>query len=373
MSKTVLFVVESPGKVRKIQAYLGPGYKVVPTVGHILDIGKKGYGFKRDELGADFEPDYRPINAKAIAELRRWAKKCGGGVLIGTDADRTGAAIGFHVLEVLGLDWRTSRRAVFTEITKEALLAAVAAPVPPGSTAPSRRAGSSTGRPATCRRRPCASTCAAGSRPGAASPRRAVVDREALVAGFVAEPRSCPGCAWPAVRGLRALASPAAALPRDERGRGGRGGPGRGGVRRGRRAAGHGVERRPPPAFTTSTLQQAAGRAGLSPKATMALLQGLYQAGHVTYPRTDSVALAPPFVHAAAAVVAAAPWGGEGLVRSVHGRRQGQGRAGRAAGGPRGHPPDAARVEAAAGPGGRLRPDPPPRLRRSAGPRASAR
>ena len=264
MSKTVLFVVESPGKVRKIQAYLGPGYKVVPTVGHILDIGKKGYGFKRDELGADFEPDYRPINAKAIAELRRWAKKCGGGVLIGTDADRTGAAIGFHVLQVLGLDWRTSRRAVFTEITKEALLAAVAAPVrsTPGSTAPSRRAGSSTGRPATCRRRPCASTCAAGSRPGAASPSPRRSSSTAR--------RSWPA-SWPSR--ARAPAAPGRAVR-------GPGGPGlaRGRAPAGRRgvagavaawaAAAYAVdgapratvsERRPPPAFTTSTLQQAAG------------------------------------------------------------------------------------------------------------------
>ena len=60
----------------------------------------------------------------------------------------------------------------------------------------------------------------------------------------------------------------------------------------------------------------------------MALLQGLYQAGHVTYPRTDSVALAPPFVHAAAAVVAAAPWGGEGLVQKRFHKAGGKAKAG---------------------------------------------
>lgn len=370
----VLFVVESPGKVKKIQAYLGSGYIVVATKGHILDIGRKGYGFDRAALEGDFEPDYGPTNRKAIAELRRCAKRCDG-VLIGTDADRTGAAIGFHVLQVLGLGWRTAKRAVFTEITEAALLRAVERPVPLDEglyrAEQARRlidrAVGYLASPAV--RRHVQGGVSAGRCQSVAA--ALVVDRDAAVRraeqGAEAEfglrirlggPFADLGCARCSCADASALTDEVAAAA----------------AVRAWAAAAYVADadasrteaaRHPPPAYTTSKLQQDAGaRLGLNPRAAMALLQKLYQAGHVTYPRTDSTALAPAFVHAAAEVVAAAPWGGAAMVHKrlygPKGKGRGEGRAAtkKRPGGPQeAHEairPTRPEVETVAGPGARL-------------------
>ena len=126
-----LVIVESPGKIRKIQGFLGPGYKVVATRGHLLGLPAKGYGFDPEALDAAFEVDYETLASKAadVRQLRQAARRAAS-VIVATDADREGAAIGFHALQVLGVDWRTARRAVFFEITRDALRRAVADPQP---------------------------------------------------------------------------------------------------------------------------------------------------------------------------------------------------------------------------------------------------
>ena len=147
--RTVLVVVESPSKARKIQAFLrdpphpagvdeeeeeeakegGCTYVVRATRGHILRLPRRGYGFDPKLLDADFEPEYEVEKPDVVSGLRE-AAGAAAEVLIATDGDREGAAIGFHVLSVLGVDWRVARRAVFFEVTRDAVRAAVANPVP---------------------------------------------------------------------------------------------------------------------------------------------------------------------------------------------------------------------------------------------------
>ena len=307
---STLVIVESPGKVKTIQRYLGPDYNVIATRGHIMGLPTKGYGFDSASLDTDFDVKYRELPQKQqdIQRLRAAARRANT-VLVATDGDREGAAIGFHALRVLGLDWRTARRAVFFEITREALTRAVARPQPLDRrlycaqqarrlvdravgylvSPPVRRhvpGGQSAGR--------CQSVALA-----------LVVDRATAVDAFhAASPYRLRLQLGGVFKG--ATMTSAASLPRDE-------------TRvsscvttwaRATYAVLNTPQRRetrqhPSPAHTTSTLQQVAGqRLGLSPKRTMALLQRLYTAGHITYHRTDSVALAPSFVRAAGAEIA---------------------------------------------------------------------
>ena len=131
MTLPTLVIVESPGKIRKIQGFLGPGYKVVATRGHLLGLPAKGYGFDPEALDAAFEVDYETLASKAgdVRQLRQAARRAAG-VVVATDAGAS-MTIDFHALEVLGVDWRTARQAVFFEITRDALRR-VAEPQPLG-------------------------------------------------------------------------------------------------------------------------------------------------------------------------------------------------------------------------------------------------
>ena len=119
-----LLVLESPAKCSKIQGFLGPGWRVVATMGHIraLKEGLDGIGF-----GQGWKPTYEVLTekAKAIKALKEAAK--GAKVFLGSDDDREGEAISWHVCQVLGLP-ETTPRVIFHEITKEALVKAVAKP-----------------------------------------------------------------------------------------------------------------------------------------------------------------------------------------------------------------------------------------------------
>lgn len=121
-----LVVVESPAKCAKIQSFLGDGYKVVATMGHIraLEESLSSVGIERG-----WEPTYVELTAKkdAIARLRAAAKGVEE-VLLAADDDREGESIAWHTCWVLRLDPATTRRIVFHEITRPALQAAVAAP-----------------------------------------------------------------------------------------------------------------------------------------------------------------------------------------------------------------------------------------------------
>ncbi|MDQ3093823.1 MAG: type I DNA topoisomerase [bacterium] len=129
MSKN-LVIVESPAKGKTIEKYLGKDFVVLSSVGHIRSIPVKA---KKGTKPVDIENDYKvtyevdPDKKKTIAELKAAVKKAET-VWLATDEDREGEAIAWHLCEVLGLDIKTTKRIVFHEITKTAIEAAIKTP-----------------------------------------------------------------------------------------------------------------------------------------------------------------------------------------------------------------------------------------------------
>jgi DNA topoisomerase-1 len=117
-----LVVVESPSKAKTINKYLGSGYKVLASVGHIKDLPKKGIGI---DFENNFEPTYEviPGKEKVIKQLKDAAKEAET-IYVATDPDREGEAIGWHIKEELegrGKKRKTVRRVLFNEITRKAI------------------------------------------------------------------------------------------------------------------------------------------------------------------------------------------------------------------------------------------------------------
>jgi DNA topoisomerase-1 len=123
----VLVVVESPAKARTIKKYLGDGYKVRASVGHVRDLPQRELGIEADN---GFKPKYVTVKGKGkvIKELRSEATKSSQ-VLLATDMDREGEAIAWHLQEILGSSELPVKRIIFNEITKKALQEAVGHPV----------------------------------------------------------------------------------------------------------------------------------------------------------------------------------------------------------------------------------------------------
>ncbi|MDH3744854.1 MAG: type I DNA topoisomerase [Acidobacteriota bacterium] len=119
-----LIIVESPTKTRTLKKFLGRGYDVQASVGHIRDLEKKNLG-----IGKDFEPRYRILPAKrdVVKKLRQAAKKAEI-VFLAPDPDREGEAIAWHIAEVLEKEPEAIRRVTFNEITKQAVLKALEHP-----------------------------------------------------------------------------------------------------------------------------------------------------------------------------------------------------------------------------------------------------
>ena len=119
----VLVIVESPAKARTIKKYLGNGYVVKASVGHIRDLPKR-------ELGIDVEKDFKPkyvnmrAKSKVLKELREKASESSS-VLLATDMDREGEAIAWHLEELLKKTGAPIKRIIFNEITKNAIREAV--------------------------------------------------------------------------------------------------------------------------------------------------------------------------------------------------------------------------------------------------------
>jgi DNA topoisomerase-1 len=126
MSVKTLVIVESPAKCQKIGGFLGPNYIVKASFGHIRGILD---GLKAIDFANHYKIKYDIIETKKkqVAELRKAAKECSD-VIIASDADREGEAIGFHLAIVLGLNPHSVKRITFQEITKKAILAAASKP-----------------------------------------------------------------------------------------------------------------------------------------------------------------------------------------------------------------------------------------------------
>ncbi|MCM1006934.1 MAG: type I DNA topoisomerase [Ruminococcus flavefaciens] len=111
-----LVIVESPAKAKTIQKYLGSGYEVMASMGHIRDLPKSKMGVDKDN---DFKPQYTDMKGKedVIKEMKKRAKKCDK-VYLATDPDREGEAISWHIAQILKLDMDENNRVAFNEITK---------------------------------------------------------------------------------------------------------------------------------------------------------------------------------------------------------------------------------------------------------------
>lgn len=297
-----LVIVESPAKCGKIQGFLGDGYKVVATMGHIraLEESLDSVGIERG-----WEPTYVELSAKkdAIARLRAAAKGVEE-VLLAADDDREGESIAWHTCFILRLNPATTRRIVFHEITRPALQAAVAAP----RLLDMHKVNAQQARSMldllvgfTCSRTLWSHVAPKLSAGRCQTPAlRLVIERDAEVDGHAAT------ATW-TVHGLACTTSDRAAtapppLPIEAEPRTPLA------TEDDARALleamhdhtaltiTHAVQsvstNAPPRPLITSTLQQEASSLhGLPPKVTMQAAQKLYEAGHITYMRTDNAVL----------------------------------------------------------------------------------
>ena len=124
MSK--LIIVESPSKATTIKKYLGKGYNVVASMGHIIDLPKSSMGI---DLDNDYEPKYITIRGKGdlVKSLKKQAKAADK-IYLATDPDREGEAISWHLANLLEIDINSKCRITFNEITKKAVTAGIKEP-----------------------------------------------------------------------------------------------------------------------------------------------------------------------------------------------------------------------------------------------------
>lgn len=121
-----LVVVESPAKARTINKYLGSGFEVKASMGHVRDLPSKGLNV---DIENDFEPTYdiMPGKKRAVTSLKAAAKKCDK-LFLATDLDREGEAIAWHLSQILGVPEEKTYRVIFNEITRRAISKAFAEP-----------------------------------------------------------------------------------------------------------------------------------------------------------------------------------------------------------------------------------------------------
>ena len=121
-----LVIVESPAKAKTIEKFLGKDFRVISSFGHIRDLAKKNLGIKIEK---DFEPEYEipKEKAKVVTELRKAASESKN-IWLASDEDREGEAIAWHLIRVLKLDLQATRRIVFHEITRDAISNAILNP-----------------------------------------------------------------------------------------------------------------------------------------------------------------------------------------------------------------------------------------------------
>ena len=125
MLTTSLVIVESPAKCKKIESYLGPGYKVMASYGHLRNIT----GLGSIDIPNNFNTTYSndALKLKQIEKIRSEISKADD-VIIATDDDREGEAIGWHICDLFGLSLATTKRIIFHEITEQAIQSAISHP-----------------------------------------------------------------------------------------------------------------------------------------------------------------------------------------------------------------------------------------------------
>ncbi len=294
-----LVIVESPAKARTITKFLGSDYQVESSFGHIRDLPKKDIGI---DIAKKYKPTYEisPDKTAVVAKLNKAAK--GKTVWLASDEDREGEAIAWHICHALGLEPSKTKRIVFHEITKEAISEAIKKP----RTVDTKLVDAQQARRVLDRLvgyelspvlwKKVRAGLSAGRVQSVAV--RLIVEREREIEShksnenykvsaifkstkdkFAAEYDSRPADKTQARKLLENLAKASFTVANVSQKPG---------------------SRSPSPPFTTSTLQQEASRKlGYSVRQTMTLAQRLYEAGHITYMRTDSTNLSGLAINAA--------------------------------------------------------------------------
>ena len=314
---TNLLIVESPAKCKKIQGFLGAGWRVQATMGHIraLQEDLKAIGFdaakKTDQV---WTPTYENIATKrdAIAALRKAA--AGTTVFLGSDDDREGEAIAWHTCILLGLDPATTPRVTFHEITEQALKQAVATPTRIDMNKfNAQQARTMLDMLIGFTLSPCLWR-SVGYKAGLSAGRcqtpalRIIYDRDVAIEAHVAafswsiKATTENGLQWTSqtpckseeeattiLKELAAQPKPKTLTITDRQER-------------------ISTSQAPKPFITSSLQQEASSRLSMNPKITMKAAQTLYEAGHITYMRTDNAILSQEAIDAASAVVTAR-WG----------------------------------------------------------------
>ena len=293
MSKN-LVIVESPAKAKTIEKFLGKDYKVLSSYGHIRDLRKKDFSIDIDK---DFTPVYEiPAEKKELVKELKKAAKDADMVWLASDEDREGEAIAWHLYEVLGLKPESTKRIVFHEITKNAIVNAIENPrdidinrvdAQQARRVLDRIVGFELSPILWKKIKPALS---AGRVQSVAV--RLIVEREKEIKAFKSEQyfrvnaKMMPaGADTPVNAELnKRLATEAEAKALLEACKTAEFTVSDVTVKP--------VKKSPAPPFTTSTLQQEASRKlGFTVSQTMMVAQRLYESGHITYMRTDSLNL----------------------------------------------------------------------------------
>jgi len=296
-----LVVVESPAKAKTIEKYMGKDYQVLASMGHVRDLPKSSFAVEvNGGVKLSYEPISRASAKKAVAAIRAAAKKADT-VWLAPDPDREGEAIAWHVAELVRLKPERTRRVAFNEITKKAVTSAFASPrALDMDLVDAQQARRAVDRIVGYKLSPLlwrtvGPNLSAGRVQSAAL--HLVVERERAIRAF--DPVEYWDLTATLVTGQDAtlqaihpvgdkekysLGNGTAAADVAERAR-----PGPWSVLRVKKSE---RTRKPPAPFKTSTLQQAASsKLGWPTWKTMKLAQSLYEAGHITYMRTDSTNL----------------------------------------------------------------------------------
>ncbi len=317
-----LVIVESPAKAKTIEKFLGKDYEVLSSYGHIRDLRKKDFSI---DVNNHFEPQYEiPADKKKlVAHLKEEAAKAET-VWLASDEDREGEAIAWHLYEVLELKPEHTRRIVFHEITKNAILRAIENPrqidlnlvdAQQARRILDRIVGFELSPVLWRKVKPALS---AGRVQSVAV--RLIAEREREIQAFHSEAAYRVTAVFPVPDANGKLVEMKAELEhrfktKEE-------------ARRFlesckdatftiRDIATRPLKKSPAPPFTTSTLQQEAARKlGFSVAQTMMVAQSLYESGHITYMRTDSVNLSELAINAARETITAKM--GERYLHSRH-------------------------------------------------------